>query len=171
LTQPLEASTITTNNMNKFEIFREVTIGGLTKEQLLQQLSDRGIQFNKYAITLFDHSQFSPPANAEKVKLVKLTLSTLGLKDTCSHEEFEKRAIALELKLCPLYLAAFLRLEYLDQAAGPYLTIASKKPETTDATYPNGFYIRNYDNSLWLRGYVADSFADWPEQNEFIFMR
>ena len=38
---------------NKFEIFKEITIGGLTKEQLIQRLSEDGIQFNKYANTLF----------------------------------------------------------------------------------------------------------------------
>lgn len=75
----------------------------------------------------------------------------------------------LDLKLCPLYLAAFLRLEYLNQPAGPYLTIASNKPEMNEA-YPNGFYIRNFENVLWLRGYKADSFAGWPGENEFVFI-
>ncbi len=75
----------------------------------------------------------------------------------------------LDLKLCPLYLAAFLRLEYLNQPAGPHLTIASNKPEMNEA-YPNGFYIRNFENVLWLRGYKADSFAGWPGENEFVFI-
>lgn len=155
---------------NQFEIFKEITIGGLTKEQLLQQLSDAGIQFNKYAHILFDHPQFSPPAQAEQVKLVKVTLSTLGLADSCSFEEFSNRSAVLGLKLCPLYLAAFLRLSYLDQPAGPYLTIASVKPEE-DENYPNGLYLRNFENVLWLRGYRSDGFADWPSENEFIFMK
>lgn len=156
--------------MNKFEIFKEIIIGGITKEHLLQKLSDGGIQFNKYASTLFDHPQFLPSVKAEKVKLVKATLPDLGLNDSCSFEEFESRASALELKLCPLYLAAFLRLEYIDQPAGPYLTIASKKPEKHE-NCPNGFYIRNFENVLWLRGYMADGLSDWPGQNEFIFIK
>ena len=84
--------------------------------------------------------------------------------------EFANRAIELGLKLCPLYLAAFLRLEYLDQTEGPYLTIASNKPEI-DENFPNGFYIRNFENALWLRGYKADGFSGWPETNEFIFIK
>lgn len=155
--------------MSKLEIFKEVIIGGLKKEQLLIQLSESGIQFNKYANVLFDHPQFLPPEKPEKVSLVKVSLFDLGLNESCSFEEFENRASALELKLCPLYLAAFLRLQYLDQPAGPYLTVASKKPET-DEKYPNGFYIRNFENALWLRGYVADGFENWPEKNEFIFI-
>lgn len=154
---------------NKFSIFKEITIGGLSKEKLLQQLSEADIQFNKYAEILFDHSQFSPASETEKVELVKVTLTDLGLADTCSFEEFSDRASALGLKLCPLYLAAFLRLEYLDQPDGPYLTVASFKPQG-DGNFPNGFYLRKFENALWLRGYQADGFSGWPESNEFIFM-
>ena len=155
---------------NKFDIFKEITIGGIGKEQLLQRLSEAGIQFNQYANILFDHPQFSPPTEGEKVKLVKVTLSTLELSDSCSFEEFSNRASVLGLKLCPLYLAAFLRLNYLDQADGPYLTIATNKPET-DKNFPNGFYLRNIENVLWLRGYKADGFDGWPGTNEFIFIK
>lgn len=91
--------------------------------------------------------QFLPSAESEKVSLVKVSLADLGLNDSCSIEEFENRASALNLKLCPLYLAAFLRLQYIDQPVGFYLTIASKKPEN-DENYPNGFYIRNFENAL-----------------------
>ena len=155
--------------MTRFDIFKEITFGGLTKEQLLKKLSDSGIQFNKYAKMLFEYPQFSPPLETEKVKLVKATLFDLGLKDTCSFEEFSNQITNLDLKLCPLFLAAF-RLEYLDQPAGPYITIASQKPEMKKDC-PNGFYIRNFENTLWLRGYNADGFSDWPGQNEFIFIR
>ncbi|MGZ6458848.1 MAG: hypothetical protein ACXWQX_07400 [Bdellovibrio sp.] len=160
---------VETMSANMFKIFKEITIGGLSKEQLLQQLSEASIQFNKYANILFDHPQFLPLSEVEKVKLVKVTLSDLELKDTCSTEEFSDRASMLGLKLCPLYLAAFLRLEYLDQPDGPYLTVASHKPNE-DENFPNGFYLRNFENALWLRGYRADGFSDWPGSNEFIFI-
>jgi hypothetical protein len=152
----------------KFDLFKEITIGGISKEQLLLELTKAGIQFNHYATLLFDHPQFSPPPKMEKVKLVKVTFSEMELKDTCTFNEFSDRATLLGLQLCPLYLAAFLRLNYLDQADGPYLTIASKKPEA-DENFPNGFYLRNVENTLWLRGYKADGLDGWPGTNEFIF--
>ncbi len=159
-----------TANKNKFYFFKEITIGGIGKEQLLQKLSAGGIQFNQYAKVLCGHSQFIPSKETKKIQLVKATLSTLELEDTCSFQEFSTKALELGLKLCPLYLAAFLRLEYLDQPDGPYLTVVSRKPEK-DESFPNGFYLRNYKNALWLRGYRADGFAGWPEENEFIFMK
>lgn len=159
-----------TVSASKFDIFKEITIGGIGKERLLQLLSEAGVQYNQYAKILFDHPHFLPSAGAEKVKLVKVTLSTLGLDDTCSFQEFSSRTNVLGLKLCPLYLAAFLRLEYLNQPDGPYLTVASHEFER-DENFPNGFYLRNYENALWLRGYRADGFSGWPESNEFILIK
>lgn len=62
-----------------------------------------------------------------------------------------------------------LRLEYLNQPDGPYLTVASHRPNE-DENFPNGFYLRKFENALWLRGYRADGFSGWPGSNEFIFI-
>lgn len=156
--------------MSSFEVFKEISIGGLAKEELIQRLVSKGIQFNKYANILFAHNLFSPENKVEKVKLVKVNHSDFGLDELFSYQEFLNRASADGLRPCPLYLAAFLRLEYLDQPEGPYLTIASIKPES-DQNYPNGFYIRNHEKSLWLRGYQADDFCEHPKGNEFVFLK
>lgn len=156
--------------MSRFKVFKEISIGGLTKEELIQRLVSQNIQFNKYANLLFEHHLFSPENSVERVKLVKVKHSDFGLNDLFSYQEFVSRASTEGLKTCPLYLAAFLRLQYLDQPEGPYLTIASTKPEG-DQEYPNGFYIRNHEKSLWLRGYRADDFCEHPKGNEFIFIK
>lgn len=156
--------------MNNIKIFKEISIGGLTKVQLLQQLAEAGIQFNKYAHTLFEHPSFLPDDEVTKVLLVKIRPSDLNLSNPCSYETIVEQASKLGLSLCPLYLAAFLRLQYLDQPEGPYLTIASEKPENDD-NYPNGFYIRNIENVPWLRGYCANGDCEWPGENEFIFLK
>ncbi|MBC7539004.1 MAG: hypothetical protein H7281_09295 [Bacteriovorax sp.] len=156
--------------MIDLKIFKEISIGGLTKDQLLQQLIEAGIQFNKYANTLFEHPSFFPQDKIETVQLVKIKSADFDLGNSHSYQEIVNQASSLGLSLCPLYLAAFLRLEYLDQPEEPYLTIASAKPEN-DENYPNGFYIRNTDNALWLRGYGGDDYCEWPSGNEFIFLK
>ena len=156
--------------MNKPATFKEIQIGGMGKDELLKRLETLGIKFNEYAKTLFEHPSFSPPAETQKVKLVKLSLRELRLEESCTYNEYVSKASELGLSLCPLYLAAFLRLDYLNQVEGPYLTIASKKLERGEA-YPNGFYLRNIDNTLCLRGYKADGFDNWPGTNEFVFVR
>jgi hypothetical protein len=150
-------------------IFKQISIGGVAKEALVQRLVDGGIQFNKYANTLFKNRAFAPPLQAEKVKLVKVKLSDLHLSSPCSYQDIIRRASTIGLQVCPLYLGAFLRLQYSSQPEGPYLTIASPLLEG-DENYPTGFYIRNFDNSLWLRGYRALGQTEWPPENEFIFL-
>jgi hypothetical protein len=156
--------------MSELEIFKEISIGGITKDQLVKQLIEAGIQFNEYAKILFEHQRFSPSNKSEKVKLVKVTISDLTMDNPCSFQEVVKRASALGLKPCPLYCAAFLRLEYLEQPESSYLTVVSDKPEN-DENYPNGFYIRNFNKILWLRGYCATDFCEWPMDNEFLFLK
>lgn len=150
--------------------FREITVGGLVTESLIQRLVDAGVQFNQYAEVLFDHAAFSPGQRTEKVELIKVKLSDLNLGNPCSYQAIVDRALSLGLKLCPLYLGAFLRLAYSNQPEGPYLTIASSELEN-DESYPTGFYIRNFDKTLWLRGYQVIGDADWPLDNEFIFLK
>ncbi len=156
--------------MNNLKIFKEISIGGLTKNQLLQRLDEAGIQFNPYAHKLFEHPDFVPGNEVEKVQLFKVKPSDFNLGNPCSYQEIVAHASKLGLSLCPLYLAAFLRLEYLNQTEGPYLTIASPLPKGEE-NFPNGLYIRNNENVLWLRGYQADDFCEWPNENEFVFLK
>jgi hypothetical protein len=158
-------------SMSELDTFKEISVGGISKELLISQLVDHGIQFNKYAHMLFEHPSFSIADSVKQVKLARVTLLNLGVTKPCVFHEIVSRASDLGLKLCPLYFGAFLRLAYLDQPEGPYLTIASDKPEKSDENYPSGFYIRNFDNSLWLRGYRATDDYEWPIESEFIFCK
>lgn len=137
---------------------------------MISQLTEKGIKFNKYADVLFEHPSFSLGDKVEKLKLVKLKLSDLSMTSPCSLQGIIDNASILALKVCPLHLAAFLRLQYLDQPEGPYLTIASIKLEG-DEDYPTGFYVRNFDGSLWLRGHRVSGDCEWPIENEFIFQK
>ena len=155
--------------MTLAQIFKEISIGGLSQEELIHQLVEAGIQFNQYANTLFEHPTFSPSKDVVNAKLIKINLSELNLNNPCSLQKLMTQASQIGLKPCPLYLGAFLRLEYLDQPEGPYLTIISS-PLENDENDPTGFYIRNFDQSLWLRGYQANGDTEWPSSNEFIFL-
>lgn len=118
--------------MRELETFKEISIGGIIKEQFFGQPVEAGIQFNEYAKILFDHHTFSSINKSEKVQLVKVTLSDLDMDNPCSFQEVVNRALTLGLRIYPLYCATFLRLEYLNQPEGPYLTVASAKPESDE---------------------------------------
>ncbi len=88
--------------MSGLETFKEISIGGITKDQLIKQLIEAGIQFNEYAKILFEHQRFSPINKPEKVQLVKVTLSDLDMDNPCSFQEVLNRASTLGLRICPL---------------------------------------------------------------------
>lgn len=155
--------------MSRFETFKEIEIGGSDKEELLRKLDKADVKLNEYAKILFEHKDFSPSMEIEKVTLIKVNLKDLELSESCSYDDFETQAQKLGLRLCPLELAVYLRLEFMDQAKGPYLKIASERLERSDE-FPKGLYLRNVDNSLWLRGYRADGFEGWPDNYAFIFI-
>jgi hypothetical protein len=83
------------------------------------------------------------------------------MDNPCSFQEVVNQASTLGLRICTLCCAAFLRLQYLDQPEGPYLTVASAKPEIDE----------NFNKILWLRGYRATDFCEWPMDNEFLFLK
>lgn len=157
-------------NMNELKTFKNITIGGLRKDQLIQALKNENIQFNEYAHILFENPLFNPSNESENIQLIKVKQESLNIYKPSTFDDIVEKASLMQLRSCPLYLAAFLRLEYLEQDEGPYLTIISEKPKS-DIKYPCGFYLRNIENSLWLRGYYASSDYEWPLDSEFIFIK
>ena len=154
--------------MGKFEVFKEISVGGLTKEELLKKLVSKNIQFNKYANLLIEDPSFVSSDSVEKIKLAKVNLVDLGLTKPSTYEDIVSKAEELGLKLCPLILAAYLRLEYLEQPEGPYLKVASPKVGNSD-DYPRGLYLRHTDKILWLRGFCASDDWEYQLDMEFIF--
>jgi hypothetical protein len=152
-----------------YKVFKTIQYGGISKDNLVEQLKNKDVCFNKYAETLLDSSYFQVSEDISRVELVKVSLTDLGFEEEPFFADICKTALEKGLSLCPLELGAFLRLKYLEQPEGPYLTIASKTPND-DREYPNGFYVRNYEGKLWLRGYRSDDDYPWPINSEFIFI-
>ncbi len=147
-----------------------VTIGGVSKTELRTRLTAASVSLNEYAELLFEAPDFSVSEAPHRLGLVMVSLDDLGLADGGSLPEIFGRAASLGYALCPLEVAPQLRLQLVDQAAGPYLTVASPRLRPTDPDFPAGFYLRRLDDGLWLRGYRTDD--DWifpPDFTEFVF--
>ena len=150
--------------------FKTIEIGGVSKAELIEDLKEVDVHFNEYAETLLSSEYFKVGKDTAQVDLVKVSYDDLKLGKNATYNEIVASAKKNELSLCPMCVGAFLRLEYLEQPEGPYLTIASELPNGDD-NYPNGFYLRNYEGKLWLRGYRADTDCSWPIESEFVFVR
>ena len=153
----------------KYNLDRKIVVGGSTKECVLESLSANLIGTNDYASRLFSDEALVFSAIEYEVYVKSVTVSDLGFKTGALSGQIFRFGADKGLQLCPLELAIFLRLQYTTQVEGPYLTVASLKTRD-DETYPNGFYLRNYDGKLWLRGYRATSDVMWAPECEFVFM-
>jgi len=148
--------------------FKKITTGGMPLEQLLQRLAEAGIQQNEYARVLFDDPHFTI-SEPQQVNLAVVSAQELGLNNGGTSSEIFAAASRQGLALCPLELAAHFRLQHMDQPEGPYLTVASAKTRD-DEEYPNGFYLRRLNGTLWLRGYRATSDYIWDPSSAFAFI-
>jgi hypothetical protein len=152
-----------------FDDVWELRIGGVTKDDLVAMLSRQGVMLNDYARALFDDPAFTTSIDTRNMRLKQVSLPEIGLPEGGTFDEILAHAAALQLQPCPLEVGPHLRLSYLEQPLGPYLTVASHElrpgPET-----PNGFYLRHLDDGLWLRGYEAGPENLYlPDFTDFVF--
>jgi len=159
---------MTTETGMAIKVFKKITTGGTPLKQLLQRLAEAGIQHNEYARVLFNDPHFTI-SEPHQVDLFVVSVKELGLNDGGTSSEIFAAASRQGLALCPLELAAHFRLQYMDQPEGPYLTVASAKTRD-DEEYPNGFYLRRLNGTLWLRGYRATSDYIWEPASAFTFL-
>ncbi|MFD1413075.1 helicase [Oceanobacillus jeddahense] len=165
---------------NGNENIRIIKIGGHTKTELIQKMNTNKIFLNELAEKLIASDYLEISKEPYMVKVIELTVKDLGFSEGAVTSQLFSKAAKLELELCPLELALYLRLAYLNQTEGynenqlqnqaPYgsITIASKI-FSKDVNFPKGFYLRKIQGDLWLRGYVADEAHVWNSHDRFVF--
>ncbi|MGP6145748.1 hypothetical protein [Jeotgalibaca sp. A122] len=159
-----------------------VEIGGFTPTQLMSRLEQKGIMMNEYAEQLLMDERFTTAKKKHTVHTVELTGKDLGFPDGAVMPQILDRIKVRGLALCPIELGPHLRLAYFNQPEGVKdnpvqkrqapsgsITVASERISLDDE-FPKGFYLRNIEGNLWLRGYVADDLHVWNPNDHFIFM-
>jgi hypothetical protein len=148
----------------------DLVVGGVSKPDLRRRLVAASVSLNAYAEQLFDIPEFTVAVAALPISVITLSLTELGLDSGGTLPYIFEHARSRGYDLCPLEVAPHLRLAFLDQSPGPYLTVASPRPRPDDMDFPAGFYLRRLEDGLWLRGYRTDD--DWvfpPDFTRFVF--
>jgi hypothetical protein len=151
-------------------IVRTIEVGGMSKAELLHEFQRHSISMNAYGKRLFKDDSWAPSETSSDLETVELTARQLGFSEGATSAQLFERAAELGLNLCPLEVGPFLRLQYLDQPEGLWITIASQK-FSPDPDYPNGFYVRRLEDGLWLRGYTASEDYVFDPDDHFVFCR
>ena len=149
-----------------------VVVGGSSREELLAQLSSRGIQLNENARTLLAHRCFEV-RESERLDVLQHSLAQLGLTGGGTLPEIFAAVRAEGLAPLPADVGPYLRLALLDQEQAPDSVLSAGRaptgavhvlspPLSADHEYPKGFYLRVVDGVTWLRGYRCDDEYVWP---------
>lgn len=159
----------------------QVRIGGSSKTALLEALTERGVQLNQMGLDLFGHPGFTTSTTRSLLAITDTSVADLGLPQGATLQQIVDRAASARLSLCPIELAAHLRLQYTDQPEGfighppsrhcappGALTIAAESLMDTEGV-PMGFYLRRISGVLWLRGYRSPAEHVWDAKDRFVF--
>lgn len=153
---------------NCHTILRTVEVGHLSKSELLQEFERHSIKMNEYGNRLFADALFARSESPRILKTFELQARNLGFHQGAIWADILRAAMERGLALCPIDAGPYLRLQYLDQPEGFWITVASQKLFDRD-DYPNGFYLRRLADGLWLRGYRAAPEHLWKADEHFIF--
>lgn len=162
---------------------RVVSVGGQSKQQLLAQLAEIGVELNAAARTLFASDRFTTSNTRQTLITVELAVRELGFAQGATTLELHRQGVALGLRLPLIELGPHLRLQYLDQPEGYWgfpvtehrappgsLTVASA-PVSEDDEFPKGFYLRRIQGVLWLRGYWCSADNVWDADDRLVFCK
>jgi hypothetical protein len=161
----------------------EVQIGGMSTAELRSALGDRHVQLNRAAELLFQDPRFTTLPERRTVAIVALKVADLGFDAGSNYEQLVARALAEGYAECPLELGPHLRLQFVNQpdsadglpmthgrAPPGSITVASAALDDLDET-PKGFYLRQVDGVLWLRGYWSWPGHVWSPDDVLVFSK
>jgi len=148
---------------------RTLTVGGSSADELLLRLTRDKVDLNAYAALLFAHSPFWEPTTPRQLTVVTASAATLGCDGGAVLADVLRAAEARGLTACPMDLAPWLRLAWMDQPDASKVTVACEPP-FSDPAYPTGWYLGREGERRWLRGYRASSDWWWRPDSVFAFV-
>lgn len=158
----------------------KITIGGISKEELISLMKEKNILINPLGEKLLESDLFQVTKERQPIDLTEISLIELGLTDgKAGLLKVIKQAENVGLKICSPDVAPFLRLAYFEDINSHGTEKKHKTPDGAvtvvseildeDVYFPKGFYLRKIDNDYWLRGYICDYEHTFDPNEKFIF--
>jgi hypothetical protein len=160
-----------------------VTIGGLSKSELLAALREHDVQLNQAAEALFEDPRFTTLGAQQVVEVESISVAELGFGEGATYGQLIARALESGLVECPLELGPHLRMQFRNQpdwadgkpltrgrAPPGSITVASSPLDESDET-AKGFYLRRVDSVSWLRGYWSWPGHIWSPEAVLVFSK
>jgi hypothetical protein len=127
-----------------------VEIGGMSREELLRQLEEKGVNISDDARYMLNSSDFGTGEKPESADLVRLTVESLGFPRGATTNEIYRKAEELGLELCPAETAPHYRLKYADQPMDEWFSIGMKQIANRNGNPSFVFNLERHKDGLWL---------------------
>lgn len=163
--------------MKKFNKI-EIQFGGNSKKELLKKLKSSGILLNNFAERIFSSEYFKVSGHPQQISLTEIKVKDLGFSVGATTPQIQKHLKKFGLSVCPLEIAPYLRMNYINQKEikcetknqnPPGSLTVFSKVLSKDDNFPKGFYLRKIDGKLWLRGYICTLDYIWKPDDKLIF--
>lgn len=147
-----------------------IEIGGKSKDQLEQELKQRGINISAYAEDMLHSQDFTTLNNPVNIDTVRLKVQDLGFKssETPTTDQVYARANELGLDLCPAEVGPYLRLKDQNQPLVEWYYIGMKQIADRYGD-PRVFDLVRDGDGLWLYDEWARPDFRWYPEDAFIF--
>lgn len=152
-----------------------LTVGGICRQELREQLTAAGVGLNAFAETLLEHPRVQQDAPVA-LTLTQRTVEELGLPAGGTLPQVIAAARQHGLELCPPATGPYLRLALTSQTPAPDSVLSAGRlptgalhvlsvPLGADHDDPKGFYLRVVDGVSWLRGFRCDDDYVWAPES------
>lgn len=152
-----------------FPVWRMITIGGSSKDALLEEMEKKDVYVSDWAKELLDNGEFTIGEKKEEINLVRLSVKDLGFDNGATTDQIYQAAEKFGLELCPAETGPQLRLQLTDQATSDYFWVGMKQITDRDGN-PHVFRLdRDGDGRLRLDASYAGPAWRWDAGVRFVF--
>lgn len=140
-------------------------IGGKTGIELVEVLTNAGININAGIRDRLLNPAFVIHPNPEEIMTVRGSVRDLGLNRPSTLAQIQKGAANLGFELCSTEAVVYQRLKDRKQPLrNAYWMITADR-----YGYPNLFVLECHERGLWLHGHWAHPDYGWAPVDEFVF--
>src|SRR3989344_6437995 len=151
----------------KFEVWKTLTIGGISKDELLKRLED-GFFVSDWAKDIMSMSGFTTLPEPTNIQLARAKVKDLGFTEMPTTDELFAR-IEKVGDLCPAEVGPHLRLADKDQPVSTWYLVVMKLITDSDGD-PDIFLLDRGDGGeRWLRADFIDPAYHWDLEGEIVF--
>lgn len=157
-----------------------IEYGGISKDDLLKNLTASGVMLNEFAKIIFSSEHFKTSEEKQSTSIIETSIKELKFPKGATIPEIKERIKNYGLAECPLEIAPYLRMKFINQKeikedlnhiktqAPPGSITIFSEPIIEDDNFPKGFYLRKIDEKLWLRGYKCSMDYVWHPNDKLI---